>query len=436
MKMDLKNKLFPSRSDVKETGIKSTLKDIFTVDIVPKLLCVLAAVFLWFYVIETDSPTFEGTFSGVDIEFSDSSKGLEVLSSDRNTVEVVLSGKRSIINKMNNSDIKATVDISRITDAGQYVLDIKVSTLNETSVESYSPKTIYVYLDRSSSRTVAVRADYTGGTSDDKKLKIGTLEPSEKMVEVYGPEEILSQIEAAEVTVDVGLISRSVNVTNQAVRLVDSNGDTVSNAYMRTEPSSVDVYVPVYMEKELSVIPTFDHGYFDGSHIEYFASPSVVTVRGDIDIVEDMDAVHTASVDEMKIGKSATLQLDYMLPEGVSLSGVRGKCSMTLKIRDYQEKQIAIGTRNIAINGVSDAFSAEASKPLYITVQGSADALAPLTAHDFSAVADGTGLSVGEYDDVPVAVSFASDKISNAYISETNFITSVTVAEKHKTDND
>ena len=434
--MKIKEKLSSVFGKFKRNGketdrtLKQTLRDIFTVDIVPKLVCVLMAVLLWFYVIETDSPTYEETFSGVSIDFSESLRGFEVLSSDRNTVSVVLSGKRSEITRMRNSDISASVDISHITEAGQYVLDIRVSTSNETSVESYSPRSIYVYLDKSSSRSIPVRADYTGGTSDDKMLKIGELEPSEKMIRVYGPEELLSRVEAAEVTVDIGLVSRSVNITNRSLSLVGSDGEEISNAYMRCEPSSVDVYVPVFMEKDLAVMPTFKYGCFDMENIDFSASPATVKARGDIDVLEKMEAVYTAPVDETQIGKSATLQLDYKLPEGVSLSGVRGKCNMTLSIHGYREKTIAIGAVNIQMSGTDETLFAEALTPVYVNVCGSEAVLNTLSASDFSVVADASGLVSGEHDGVPVAVSFASQDTKNVFLDQTNYTTTVKLTEK------
>lgn len=410
--------------------LKTALRTFFTVDLLPKTMCILAAVCLWFYVMGTDTPIQTKTFREVKIEFIKGDSDLEVLSGEHNTVDVVLSGQRSELSGMDSDDIRATVDISDITDAGEYVLDIKVSTGNETSVDDRNPKSVYVYLDKSSSRSVKVNPDYSGGTSNDKALKIGELETSKDFVTVYGPEEALSAIESAEVSVDLQLISNSVNITKVPVKLFDAQGNEIQNQYIRVEPSALDVYVPVYMEKILPVSVQYANGYFDEQHIKATVSPQQVTVSGEIEEVSAMTHVLTAPVDETTIGKSKTVQVDYDPPEGISVVGDR-KCKVTVQINRYSEKQITLSPSQISFTGLPDALSAKTTTPITIMVCGDYETLSYLSASDFKVSCDATSLSQGSYESLPVTVSFVPERIKNVYIKDAVYDVTVNIsAEK------
>lgn len=411
--------------------IKSALRTFFTVDLLPKTMCVLAALCLWFYVMGTDTPIQTKTFREVKIEFITGDSDLEVLSGERNTVDVVLSGQRSDLSGMSGDDIRATVDISHITEAGEYVLDINVSTGNETSVDDRNPKSVYVYLDKSSSRSIKVNADYSGGTSNDKALKIGDLEPSRNFVTVYGPEEALSKIASADVTVDLQLISNSVNITKTPVVLTDANGNVIENQYIRVEPSTLDVYVPVYMEKTLPVKVQYTYGYFDDQHIKSMVSPSHVTVSGEIENISEMSYVLTEPVDETTVGKSRTLQAELDLPDGVTVSGDR-KCKVTLQITRFSEKQITINASQISYIGIPEALSAKTESPLVVTVCGDSEIVSYLFARDLVVSCDVTSLSAGTHQSIPLEVSFVSNNMRNVYIKDTGYSAVVNISADNK----
>lgn len=415
------------------------IKNFFTHDIIPKILCVFAAVCLWSYVIDTQSTLYHETFNGVEVTFRNSGtnrKGLEVMSSDRYTVSVVLSGKRSVLSGVRLSDLTAYVDISQITEAGEYPLDISVVTAKDVSVEEITPKSLYVYVDKPSSRSIRVRAEYTGGTSNDKTLKIGTLETSRSYVTVQGPEEVLSSIAEAEVTVELSQIDHSVNIKGVTPILLDEDGNEIDNPYVTILEKQLDVYVPVTMERELPVVPSFEHGYFDTDCIEYTAKPATVTVRGEIEDIENLTEITTVPIDDTAIGSSQTLQVDYNLPDGVSLAGTRQKCTVQLAVKNYRERQITYIARRITVEGLSDGLRAEVSGSLFLTVCGTYDVVSQLSAADIKAVVKADSLAEGEYPDYPVEVVFGSDELRNAFIKDASGYTADLVITKDDASHD
>lgn len=409
------------------------LKKALTRNIVPKLLCVCAALCLWFYVVDAESSESVKEFKGVEITFSRNENGLKVLSSSNVTVDVVLSGKRSVLNRMSAEDISATVDIAHISEATDEKFNIKVSTLNETSVESFEPFSVRLYLDEPSSRTVSVKADYTGGTSDDKTLKIGDLVPSKSSISVSGPLEAISKVAYAKATVNLeGFISHSVNIANVELDLYDSEGTLIRDIYPVeyeyieigniASDRKVDVYVPVYMIKELPVVPQYRYGLFSPGTVEYKVEPAAVTVRGDVDLMETLTEIKTTPIDDSKIGNSCTVQAVYDLPDGVSLSGSSSTCRMTLSVKNYSEKTLYYpGSEINIINLPDDLQGTVLSESVRVTICGTADSLKKVDWQDLKLDIDASALSEGKYYGQKIDAGIVSVSLNEVYIKENDY---------------
>lgn len=433
------NKVKQGPPDNERRNFKLILKKAVTTNIVPKLLCLLAALCLWFYVVDTESTTYEKVFKGVEIEFNKNENGLKVLSSNRVSVDVTLSGKRSVLNRMSNSDISATVDIAHISEAFDEELDIIVSTSNDTSVVSYEPVSVRVYLDEPSSRTISVKADYTGGTSDEETLKIGELVPSSKSVVVKGPLEIISKIAYAKATVNLdGFISHSVNIVNVELELFDSDGALIKDSYPAeyeyieigetAEDKRIDVYVPVYMIKELPVVPQYMYGIFESKNINCDIFPGTVTVRGDVSLIEKLTEISTAPIDDTMIGLSRSLQIGYDLPSGVSLSGSDDTCRVTLSVENYDEKEISVPSENVRFMNLADDLDAYVnSDEISITVCGVTSSLRKIGYEELLLEIDVSGFGEGKYFDCPVNVQITDSTVQNVYIKESEYTATVVI---------
>ena len=92
----------PSDQSSEKTSFGTFLKNAFTKNLGAKLLCFFGAIFLWFYVMDNESSIYEYTFKNIKIEYTENNNGMRVLSSGDQTVDVTLSGKRSVIKAMNS----------------------------------------------------------------------------------------------------------------------------------------------------------------------------------------------------------------------------------------------------------------------------------------------------------------------------------------------
>ena len=101
--------------------------------IVPKILSVIAAVILWFYVIDVRTTTEETTFYGIPIVINNFSytDGLDIVSGKDFTVDVEVRGKKSDLSQVTSQDIYASVNMSGIDYAGTHKMDVDIVCLKK-----------------------------------------------------------------------------------------------------------------------------------------------------------------------------------------------------------------------------------------------------------------------------------------------------------------
>jgi len=96
-----------------------------------KILCIFVAFCMWIYVMSVESPEFEQTFSHIAVELVGTEelvdKGLAIYNGYGTMIDVTLSGKKSVVSKLTEKDIVATVNVGNITDqSNRYVCRISV----------------------------------------------------------------------------------------------------------------------------------------------------------------------------------------------------------------------------------------------------------------------------------------------------------------------
>ena len=72
--------------------------------ILPKIMSVLIAFILWFYVMAVESPVNEKTFRSIPITIEQTDSELSLYSGYNTTVDITVSGKKSELNQISDSD--------------------------------------------------------------------------------------------------------------------------------------------------------------------------------------------------------------------------------------------------------------------------------------------------------------------------------------------
>ena len=292
--------------------------------LIAKILCVLAAIILWFYVVMTDTTTDEKVFSGISVDIRgrdriEDTLGLTIISGYDLTVDVTVKGPRADINRLTVDDVKAYIDMKTIDGAGEYTLPIRTSLPNGITAGSLSANYMTVYVDKRT--TISVPVKIVTSQVIEADFTMGTPEPSIETVNVSGPEEVLRTIDHAEASFDLGRVSKTLISTGK-LTLVDANGNEINDPYVRLQTSEVTVRFPVYIYRDFDLKVDTKYGYYDSTNSRITISPASIQVRGDPDVISSMDSISLGQIDEKKITGDETKAMAIMLPDGVeNLSG-------------------------------------------------------------------------------------------------------------------
>lgn len=397
-----------------EAGTDSGVRSGRFQNIVTKILCVLAAVVLWFYVVGTDTAIKEKNFSDVPItirgaDMLEADYELSIISGYDHTVDITVSGANADINNLSLGDVVVFVDVSKIYEAGEYSLEVKASLPSGISVDAQSSNYIQVYVDKRTSITVPVVVEPIYKTP----YELGELEPSFTMVNVSGPASALEKIKEARVTLDLGTIDKTLTAVGTLVP-VDENGSQVSNPYIRLQSTSVSVKIPVYAYKDVPLAVTYKYGYYNNSNVDVSISPTSIQVKGEPSTLENFDSIVVAQLDEKKILGDGVQTATIILPDGFeNVSGVKN-ADITVTHKGTTTSEVLVSNFSV-INKGSLEYSID-STGIVVTFRGTRTLLSLLNQDNVTAVIDlgYIGNSSGTVS-VPVTISVSSTLSGSVY---------------------
>ena len=385
-------------------------------DFVAKVLCLVIAFFIWFYAMSADVITLERDFT-VPVQFENETDlyektGWSVLSGRDSRIVVTLKGKRDIINQITESDIQASVDLSQVEDAGRQTLDIKVSAPTECEIINTSVSSLSPIIDKRVTKNVPIKVEYIDYVvNSEYQLDEPILNIEE--ITLTGPEEELRRVTAAQAELPLGNITQTISSSN-TLSLVDDKGNKIESIYITMSAKSVNVTVRLYTEKEIPLKTDYKYGYFNDKNVKVSISPAYVTLRGEPSVLENIDSLTLATLDEKKYVSNTTQTVSISVPDGATL--VTAEKSAVISI-----EHIGTGTKQITVNNIvlANAGGLECelqTESLNITLRGPYNLLSKITEENITVTADMKNYTSGSGSTVvPVTLEFSQDFENSVY---------------------
>ena len=320
-------------------------------NIIPKILCVFAAFFLWLYVMETESPEYEDVISSVTVSFEntaelEASSELSVYNRSGNIVDIKLRGKKSVIDKLTGDDIHAFVDVMDAKKVGSAnPLKVSVDLPDGVKLVKVEPSTISVYIDEKDTISVDVTEKLENFlVVAPYALKNVHLEHN--TIEIEGPKNKLKQVDSAKVIVD--MISNTTSFETQApIQLFDKYGDIIDDSYIsmfvlamntKSYVSDMRVSVDIDVSKEIPVKTVFKHGFLNSENATVTVTPATLTVKGDETKFSDMANIFESFVIDEKLidGSSYTTTFRPQLKtnNGLVIAEEDMEVTLTVELKD------------------------------------------------------------------------------------------------------
>lgn len=360
------------------------------------------AVLLWAYVIGTQNTSITQELSNIPITLTHTvelnERGLAVSNINLESIDVDVTGSRSLVNGVNASDVTATVDLATATK-GENELNIVVRVPSSISGLRVSPKTAskaIVEIEDLVQKQVDVSITYTG-TFDEGQAG-DTVSIATPKVTVSGAESIVNTVASVRGTVDASRLSEDSTEITCQLQAVNAEGNQVSGVVLSQE--SVSVKSVLSQTKSVPVRVEIVDNSSDGM-VRKTTIPENVSVVGRADRLASISYLEAQPVDITNIAEATNIPLTFELPEGISLSDRNDESSLAvaLTLSPVETKVFNYTVSEIGLIGVSNrmVYTGARGTEIVLTVKDDADTLNGINKGSISLSCDVSNLSAGVY---------------------------------------
>lgn len=258
-----------------------------------KIICLLMAIVLWFFIINEQNPMSEGSYTvPIVVENLDSQY---ITSNVPKTVYVRLSGPRNTIINVGPSDIKAYIDLSDAQE-GEMSAPVRIEIPAGTELKKQSMTSADIMVDVYTVRELALTPHLVGQTNND--IFVSSLKVVPEKVVISGARRLVKQVEQA--VVEIPIEDRIDDFSIMApIRLVAADGSRVEGLEMTPWQSNIRISIghnavtkdiPVYVTTEGDVSSSV-------SLKEIKINPNTVAVKGDANILKNLSRIDLPPID-------------------------------------------------------------------------------------------------------------------------------------------
>lgn len=361
-----------------------------------KLLAVIVSVGLWFVVNNINDPLEKARFNNIPVEIlnedeiTNSGKVYEIID-NTGTVNVEVTGKRSILRYITRENIRAVADLEQLTFMNTVGIDIS-STRNNSELE-FKGNIDSVKLSIEDMKRIQMIINTSTSGDPAAGYIVGSVTPSQNIVRLSGPESVIDQIDHVDAVASIDGYATDIN-TNVELKLYDAEGNDVKSNSIKMNISTVNVSVTILATKEVPLDFVISdepaQGYIANGTIE--SVPSTIVLAGR---KAALDAVTKFTVSDTSLsleGKTDDvtniINIRKYLPTGTQFadSSFNGNVSVLVGIERLATRDLSIPASNFAagfgshakpdtLDAVINEFEGRENAQLRVRVSGTQEAV-------------------------------------------------------------
>lgn len=364
------------------------MKDLFTKNLGLKIVSILAAFILWLVVVNVDDPIISKTYTGVQVEIqnedvlTEQGKCYEVLGGS-DSVTVVVTAHRSIIDTMSRDYIKATADLKLLTSLDTVPIEVR-STRYADRIESVTTRdsNLKLAIENLASRDMPVSVGHEGEPAEGYIL--AGAENALSSVTVSGPESLVSKVDRIMATADIKGINSDFTVT-EPLYAYDQELNMIEDERLKLSRTVTEIKYIVYSTKTIPISSGFSgepaQGF--GTTGSVICEPANVLIAGRGENFEDMEVIYISpdqvSVEGASSSVEATVAISDYLPTGVVFAdpAFNPNVKVIVSIDRNQHKTIDVPISNITVENVPEGYVVniiDIGGPIPVEIQGIGDA--------------------------------------------------------------
>ena len=336
-----------------------------------KILALITAIVLWLVVVNISDPVISTTFSDIPVEIinanilSNEGKVYQILDGT-DKISITVAAKRSILDYLNNSNLRATADIQELNQSdGTIRIRVEANRYNN-QIDSIKSKTEYLKMDIENRKNAQFPIQAVVQGEPVEGYVVGNVGMNQNIVIVSGPESLVSKIDKVKTEVSVEGMSSDVS-TNMRLKYYDVDGKILDHSRLNSNISSVDLDVEILETKEVPVVVKTVGTPMEGYGIkgEPVVEPATVVIAGRNSALSGIDSIQISgekvNVEGLNEDLNVAVKLKDLLPEGVSLveSKADGKVVVTVGIEALITQTVGLPKEQITINDIPQGYVAE-----------------------------------------------------------------------------
>ncbi len=359
------------------------------------LLAAVMAFGLWLYVITVEQPESNKTYYDIPVVLQNENvlaeRGLMIVS-ERPAVTLNLTGTRTQLNELNESNINVIVNVSGIVTPGSHQLTYNISypgTIPQGAVtpNTSDPERVTLKVENKITKKVPVVAEYSGTVAEGLIADKENAVLDYTHIDVSGPESVLAQITQARIRVDLEGKTETV-VGEYTYTLCDDASEPVDSQWVTTNVEVVNLALTVRRVKEITLkVNVIPGGGATQTTSSIDVQPGTIRVSGSEALLEGLDVLEIGTVDLGQIASDQVLTFPIVLPEGII--NETGITEAAVEVKFPNLRTVTMSLTNIQLVNIPQGLEAElVTQLLEVTFRGPASALEALTAENITLTVD------------------------------------------------
>lgn len=388
-----------------------------------KFISVCIAIVLWGYVVVFVNNEHTTTIYDVPVNMqyrrsAYQSLGLDVIETDIATVDVSVTGPRSVTGNLKAEDIIIYPAITGIDGAGTYTFQLtsdKTSNVSNFTINSFSKDTVTVRFDRLVTKEFPVEVDISSVVVDsDYMADRPSTNPS--TVEITGPEykiNTISRVVAA--TISTETLSQT-SVLSSEITLYDENNNVVDYKLLSMNVADVDITIPIMKEVILPVKVEYVNvpSGFDTAILKQTLSTDSIRLSVPAASVSSITDFVVGYIDLATLKTDEKYVFDLKLPQGWRSLDEVTQIQATVSSKNLAERVMNVSEIKV-INDAANTIEVITKVINNVTIVGEKSAVDALSAGSVIAQIDAATLTAAQGQQ-SVEVDFIIPSTEAAYV--------------------
>ena len=306
------------------------IQSIFRHNLPAKILALLGAVVLWFFVMNDQNPSVNSTFT-VPVYTINGPDGYTVKLNPRD-VTVKVKAPRASFTATKPDDFKAYVDLE---DAVEGTNKLKVRTVVPQGFEvvDISDEIIEVTMEALVEKQLAVNVQVTGNTGAHSALD--KIIPEKDSVKVTGPRTNVERVNRV-----VGYLNLANNTSDFTMKVkltpIDVDGNIVDSVSLSTQEIDVTAKILSGVDKKVvSIKPAYSGVPAQNFEVSVVsAQPDKVEITGKTEVLEKLSEIFTDTVVVDGANADIIKDVNLVLPDGIISPSQKVKVKIQIKKRN------------------------------------------------------------------------------------------------------